>query len=110
MISREEWLEEGKKRFGEAMLFWKFVCPICKTVIEARDYKKAGAPPSAIGFNCIGRYLKSPQKAFGDKKIIKGQPCDYTGGGLFKLNPVEVDCDGQIIRVMEFYKHEGKAE
>lgn len=102
-MTRDEWLAEGEKRFGKEMLFWKFVCPICKTVIEVRDYQKASAPQSAIGFNCIGRYLESPQKAFGDKKVIKGKPCDYASGGLFNCNPVEVNCDGKIARVFDFY-------
>lgn len=103
-MTRDEWHALGKTLFGDNMLFWKFVCPICKTVIEVRDYKNAKAPQSAIGFNCIGRYFKDAQKAFGDKKIKKGNPCDYAGGGLFRLNPVEVDCDGTILNVFDFYR------
>jgi len=109
-MTHAEWMKEGTRLFGEVMLFWKFVCPICKTVIEARDYKKAGAPVNHVGFNCIGRYLKSCQKAFGDKKIKKGKPCDYSGHGLFKLNPIEVDCDGVVLYVMDFYRREEKKE
>jgi len=104
ILTKEEWLAEAKERFGSNTLFWKFVCPICETVIEARDYKKAGALESAVGFNCIGRYLKDTQKAFINTKIIKGKPCNYTSGGLFNFNPVEVNCDGIIVKVFDFYK------
>ena len=103
-MNREEWHAEGENLFGRNMLFWKFVCPICSTFFESRDYITSGAPESAIAFNCIGRYLSSCQRAFGDKTIIKGKPCDYIGSGLFKLNPIEVDCDGTIIKVMDFYR------
>lgn len=43
----------------------------------------------SIGISCIGRWCKGKvRNAFSSEG--KG-PCDYSGGGLFRLNPVEVD-------------------
>jgi hypothetical protein len=90
-MTKEKFYKEATRRFGTDVMNWKFVCPVCNTIISVADYKKAGASEGAIGFSCIGRYLSECQKAFGNKPVIKGQPCDYTGGGLFGLNPMEVD-------------------
>ena len=88
-MTKKEWEAEGERRFGDNKLEWKFKCPACGHVISVLDYKKAGAPSGAIAFSCIGRYLKGqPREAFGEKE--KG-PCNYAGGGLVGLNPVEVD-------------------
>lgn len=107
-MTKDEWHAAGVRRFGKEMLFWKFVCPMCETVIEVRDYKKAGAPESAVGMACIGRYIKSSQRAFDcDRKgkITKGEGCDYASWGLFNMNPIEVECDGKIVKVFNFYSH-----
>ena len=90
-MTHDEFVREGKRRFGEDMMKWKFVCPVCKTVASVEDYIKAGASSGAVGFSCIGRYLSDSQEAFGRKPIEKGKPCNYSGGGLFGLNPLEVD-------------------
>ena len=97
-MTHDEWVAEGTKRFGPDMMTWRFVCPSCGHVQTAADYKAAGAPINVVAFSCIGRWLTNgaddPKR---DKKLAKaafkkkGGPCNYAGGGLFKLNPVEVD-------------------
>ena len=93
-----EWKADAVKRFGENPANWKFVCPSCGFVATVEDWKKAGAPDGAAAFSCIGRYTGS-KKTLGDKT---GGPCNYTGGGLFQLNPVEVDIDGEKHSVFDF--------
>lgn len=82
--SLEAWLSEGVRRFGKDTNAWRFVCPCCQHVASVADWKAAGAGQGEIGFSCIGRRMAAPPRgAFG-----KGPgPCDYAGGGLFRLNP-----------------------
>ena len=85
--SREEWLAEGRRRFGEDFHQWKFVCPICKNVAAVKDYQPyadKGATPSSATSECIGRYTGAGESRNGS------QPCNYAGYGLFRLSPVHV--------------------
>jgi hypothetical protein len=83
----DEWYAKGKELFGDDTMQWRFVCPACGHVASAQDWKDAGAPEAVVAFCCVGRYLPNPKEAFsGD-----GGPCSYTGGGLFRLNPIDVD-------------------
>lgn len=82
-----EWQTEARRRFGDDSSKWAFICPICKHVATTEDYQMAGAPEGAIAFSCIGRWIEGSKDTFGGEG--KG-PCNYTGGGLFRLNPVRV--------------------
>lgn len=88
-MTKAEWTAIGIKRFGADQMKWKFKCPACGHVASVQDYKNAGAPATTVAFSCIGRYLQDkPREAFAKK----GEgPCNYAGGGLFGLNPIEVD-------------------
>lgn len=88
-MTKAEWMAEGLRRFGPDQLQWRFVCPVCGYVQSAKDYKDAGAPQPAVAFSCVGRWRKRARKAFDNEHgSIKSGPCDYAGGGLFRLNPV----------------------
>jgi hypothetical protein len=89
--SVEAWLEEGKRRFGEDFMLWKFVCPVCKNVASLADFRAAGAAdPNSATQECIGRYRKERAHPFGQGSDKVTQPCDYAGYGLFRLSPVRV--------------------
>lgn len=93
-MTREEWYAEGRKRFGGDMMTWRFVCPVCGHIASVNDYKDAGAPEGAIAYSCIGRYISdTPRQAFGGKG---NGPCNYAGGGLFKMNPVQIDGEENV--------------
>ncbi|GAX38929.1 VVA0879 family protein [Nodularia sp. NIES-3585] len=96
-MTRDEWLLEGQTLFGKDVLQWKFRCPCCGHIATVEDYKKAGAPESAVGFSCVGRWMELRKEAFDDKDK-RDIPCNYSGGGLINISPVEVD--GQ--KVFEF--------
>ena len=89
-VTAEEWLAEGVRLYGDDKMKWRFKCPSCGYVASVQDWKDAGAKEGQIAFSCVGRNTGST-KELGDKT---GGPCNYAGGGLFRLNPVEVD-DGQ---------------
>jgi hypothetical protein len=99
-MTRADWIAEGKKRFGDDMLAWRFVCPSCGHVTMVKDWQDAKAPEGAVVFSCVGRYLG----ADGSKSFkLKGGPCNYAGGGLFRLNPIEViDEEGKDHHVFAF--------
>jgi hypothetical protein len=86
-MTKAEWEAEGERRFGKDMMRWRFVCPSCGHIASVQDYKDAGAPVGAIAFSCVGRWAGA-----GDENTFKkaGGPCNYAGGGLIGLNPLEV--------------------
>lgn len=104
-MSYTEWVAEGERRFGPDRMEWKFVCPSCGHVACTADWKKAGAPESAVAFSCVGRWLPKPApgRAFVAASDVPARPCNYAGGGLFKLNPLLVeDLDGGSHRLFAF--------
>lgn len=100
-ITYEDWVGKGTKKFGKKSTNWKFKCPACNHVATVQDWIELGAPESAIAFSCVGRYGKSTNS--------KGGPCNYAGGGLFKLNPIHaIFQDGKIRETFEFAEGNSK--
>jgi hypothetical protein len=99
-LTETEWRAEGVRRFGDNTMAWRFVCPVCKHVAAVADWKAANAPANAVAFSCVGRWLPDePRGAFTNQK---GSPCNYAGGGLFKLNPVRVKREVGVSDIFEF--------
>lgn len=104
VMTHAEWKAEGQRRFGPNVTAWRFVCPVCKHEQSVADCEVVGVPTNAIGFSCIGRWLPREQTrdAFGSGGTVKA-PCNYAGGGLFRLNPVDVVMpDGKTLQVFAF--------
>lgn len=102
-VSRKEWIAEGRRLFGDDQMKWRFVCPSCGYVASVQDWKDCHAPDGAVAFSCVGRWKKLfPKDAF----TAGPGPCNYAGGGLFRVNPVTVTCTGVglDIDVFEFAK------
>ena len=89
-VTADEWRAEGEKLFGKDHRKWRFVCPSCSHEASVQDWKDAGATAGEVAFSCVGRRLKGSSEAF--KKGAKG-PCNYAGGGLFRLNTKAVEDD-----------------
>lgn len=79
----EKYYEECSKRFGTNLHNWKFVCPVCGHVQSVQECRGVGMPLEAIAFSCIGRWTGA-----GPYQPGSSGPCNYAGGGLFRLNPV----------------------
>jgi hypothetical protein len=89
-VTLEQYLAEGESLYGPNRYKWKFRCPSCGHVAAAEDWRAAGAPENAVAFSCVGRWLPKSEEMLSKA----GGPCNYAGGGLFKLNPVIVT-DGE---------------
>lgn len=100
--TESEWYAEATKRFGSNSMGWRFTCPICGVITSVQEWKDAGAPEGAVASSCIGRYTTANRKAFGTTPDKIEGPCNYTGGGLFRLNPVTVVRDGSGIEESVF--------
>ena len=97
-MSVDEWRKEGVRRFGSDEMKWRFVCPSCGHVASVQDWKDAGAEESEVAFSCVGRHLKDAKQM-----CEKPGPCNYAGGGLFRINPVKVICEGGVaLNVFDF--------
>lgn len=99
-MTLEEWYAEGERRFGKDRMQWRFTCPSCGHDACAKDWRDAKAPEGTIAFSCVGRWLKADDKNTFERK---GGPCQYSGGGLFRLNPITViDPEGKEHHVFNF--------
>lgn len=97
-LSESDWRDEGKRRFGDDVMRWLFVCPACGHVACPTDWLSVGAPEGAVGFACVGRWLDKKRGAFEDGI----GPCDYTGGGLIGLNPMVVNTGDRALYLFAF--------
>lgn len=90
-LTHAEWIAEGTALFGPNVEDWRWVCPVCHHITLLADWRSAGAPDGAFAFSCVGRWLPEAREAFSRGPGGRGVgPCNYAGGGLFKLNPVIV--------------------
>lgn len=110
-VTQDQWEAEGKRRFGNDWMKWKFICSVCKHVASIQDWKDVGASEGEVAFSCVGRHMEKQAKKFGHKeKGDPDSPCDYAGGGLFRLNPIHVeyrDEEGTIRQCFDFAPVEG---
>ncbi len=94
-ILHADWKAEARRRYGDHAGDWKFRCPVCGYVATASEWTQRGAQ-SSVAFSCVGRWLRKGEVA---RDVYDGrstvQPCNYAGGGLFKLNPVHVIMRGE---------------
>ena len=96
-ITEEAYKLEAVNKFGPDIKNWRFVCPVCGHIASGQDYLDAGAPAGAIAFSCVGRWTGGKGTLFDSSK----QPCNYSGGGLFTLNPVEIEGLGSYFELAD---------
>ena len=104
-ITRDAWVESAKALFGDDPKLWRFVCPVCSTeqgyaeFAEHTDLEN-GTIDRVLAFSCVGRWARGGCEHVGlglDLDKEKRAPgsraigCDYSGGGLFRLNPTIVE-------------------
>ena len=99
-INEADWRSEGHKRYGDKITDWVMRCPLCKIETKVQEWLDHDAP-NQVAFSCIGRAKGSKREA-----LASGEgPCNYAGGGLFRLNPVTVVFpDGSESEYFDFAK------
>lgn len=81
VMTQQEWMDEGKSRFGEDFMNWKFQCPMCGHISSIKDFKDAGAnDPNCAYQECIGRYTGKGSPKEGDST-----GCNWAAYGLFGI-------------------------
>ena len=102
-LTAREWHGRGVEMFGKDKLRWEFRCPSCKSKIIGKQWIDLDFE-GGFAFSCIGRAMKKCGDFLGDKK--EGEYCNYAGGGLFGLNPVEITYeDGSTASTFEFWNN-----
>ena len=76
--TREEWLAELKRRFGDDSMKWAFKCPACGKVSTVQEFKDAGATPNDAYQTCIGRHTGKGSPTKNSK-----EGCNWAAFGLF---------------------------
>lgn len=97
----EEWLEEGKKKFGEDFENWKFKCPACGHVASGQDFKDLKAEPNDMYQVCIGRINGKGVAGATDE----GNGCQWAAFGFLKTlgkGRIVVNSDGEESEVFDF--------
>jgi hypothetical protein len=101
-LTVEQWRAQANLLFGPNRMQWRFVCPSCGHVASAQDWKNTGAAEGHVGYSCIGRFTGDPKKAALAAFKSAGGPCNYAGGGLFNINPIEVDLGAGVAPIKLF--------
>ena len=111
-MTHQEWAAEAVRRFGPNAKDWKFVCPVCGYVQSMRDFEtqtdlSLEEIERVIGFSCIGRWMEhldesAEKSCFERDRVVAGGPCNYAGGGLFKLNPMRIEKDDEVHQLFAF--------
>lgn len=100
-MSHDEWRAKGRELFGDDKRKWRFVCPVCRHKATVAEWQAAGAAEGEVGFSCIGRRIEGAREAFGSSGVSRKGPCNYAGGGLFRLNPVVIEYVGENGETLE---------
>lgn len=99
-ITKADWEAEAIGHYGPDQMNWEFRCPVCGYVAKVSEWKAVGAPEGAVAFSCVGRWKRDARDVF---RGSGPGPCNYTGGGLFRLNPVKITFpDGTTWLAFEF--------
>lgn len=80
VMTRQEWLEEGNRRFGADFMNWKFQCPMCEHIASIQEFKDIGADPNCAYQECIGRYIGK-----GSPKKDDSSGCNWVAYGLLGI-------------------------
>ena len=102
----KEWTEEAKKKFGDDISNWKFVCPACGHINVGAEFRELGIEPNSLYSECIGRYKGKGSAVKGDNS-----GCNWAAYGLLgtlgKGNKVLIE-EGKEVEVFAFGEDKSK--
>lgn len=91
-IPYHDWLAQGRELFGENMLDWVYVCPICERRIRGGEFLLAGL--KSMGMYC----------PYTLRKRGKDFLCEYGPSSVTMPNPVIVEFEDQDqMHMFEFH-------
>jgi hypothetical protein len=104
-INVTDYFREGEKLFGTDRAKWQFICPNCGNVQTKEDFIRNNIPEpeTKVHFSCIGRWLEKAKGTIFNKE----KPCNYTAGGLFKLDGLLIVFEeekGYEKMIFDFYR------
>lgn len=84
------WMKEGESRFGTNRELWKYVCPLCHTIIMGKDYSYYNKEGAWVARICIA---------------YDGGPCEeLTNEQINRTNPVGVIMgENHTVYAFQFY-------
>ena len=102
VMTQEKWIQEGKRKYGEDFMNWKFRCPMCGHVASIKEFKDAGAAnPNCAYQECIGRYQGKGEPQRGDSS-----GCNWAAYGFLGIpngkGIIVIADDGVGIECFEF--------
>ena len=61
VYTHREWLEEGRRRFGDNIDDWKFICPMCGRKQSINEFRKHGIKYgfAHVYFICISQWVSA---------------------------------------------------
>ena len=96
--SKEAWEAEGRRRFGNDFMKWRFVCPMCGHIASVEEFKAVGASSPNDAFQCcLGRFTGKGAPKEGDSS-----GCNWTVNGLFKVGGASVVHNGNEILIFDY--------
>lgn len=104
-----EWLDEGKRLFGEDVTKWRFKCPMCGKAYSVQEFIDVGGKngPNGACRECIGRYMGA-----GSPGAADGNPdgCNWAAYGLFGIpndkGRLILASDGYVVEAFDFDRSE----
>lgn len=103
--SYDEWMSEGKAKFGEDFANWKFKCPACGHVASGQNFKDLHGEPNDMYQVCIGRINGKGMRGFDSKKMTNENGCDWAAFGLLGTlgkGRIVVTKEGKKVEVFDF--------
>ena len=104
-----EWLDEGKRLFGENVTKWRFKCPMCGKAYSVQEFIDAGGEdgPNGAYRECIGRYMGA-----GSPGAEDGNPdgCNWVAYGFLGIpngkGRLILAPDGCVVEAFDFDRGE----
>lgn len=79
VMTQEEWLAEGKKRFGENFMCWNFRCPMCGHGHPFENSWRLGRKiPTVHTRNALADIPEKDPLSKGTAQDVTGLPMDFS--------------------------------
>jgi hypothetical protein len=104
-ITWSDWLAAGRRRFGDDIADWAFICPVCGRRQTIRDFEKKSIPYAFahVYHRCISFFEKDSLCGFGCSDQ-QPQKISWTPSITRRLHEVEVLHSARYVPAFKFAK------